>query len=153
MEGATTPAAALLQADTDVEAAVQLLTGLFDPSDLVLFRPIETWTEGGRKRSRVDYRQTYYRKAVPALVKVTAQLLIDAAAEGHLNLFFGVCPRVGPKGRFDLAWQIRIVRCLWVDIDHVTVEEARAKIAAAGLPQPSIRGSAGTAGSARSADQ
>ena len=41
---------------TDSRQAVRLLTTLFDKSDLVLFRPIETWTEGGRRRSRVDYR-------------------------------------------------------------------------------------------------
>lgn len=35
--------------------AVTLLTTLYNEKDLLLFRPVETWTEGGRKRSRVDY--------------------------------------------------------------------------------------------------
>jgi hypothetical protein len=37
-----------------------------------------------------------------------------------------------------MAWQIRVVRVLWVDIDHVTVDEVHARIKAAGLPEPSI---------------
>lgn len=138
MEGATTPATPPVDTGTDVDAAAQLLGALFDQSDLILFRPIETWVEGRRKQSRVDYRKTCYQRATPRLIEATAKYLINAAADGHLNLFFGVCPRFGPKGKFDLAWQIRIVRCLWTDIDHVTVEEARAKIAEAGLPPPSI---------------
>ena len=56
----------------------------------------------------------------------------------RLNLFFGVCPRLGGKGRFDLAWQIRTVRALWTDIDHITVDEARERVANASLPPPSI---------------
>jgi hypothetical protein len=53
-------------------------------------------------------------------------------------LFFGVCPRAGGKGRFDLAWQIRTVRCLWTDMDYITVADAQERISKAGLPHPSI---------------
>ena len=121
-----------------IEPAARFLSTLFVDSDTILFRPIETWVEAGKKRSRVDYRHTCYRKAVPALVQITLPQLLKLAAEEHVNLFFGVCPRPGPKGRFDLAWQIRTVRVLWTDIDHVTVDEARERIANAGVPQPSI---------------
>jgi hypothetical protein len=120
------------------EAAVTFLRTLFAERDTILFRPIETWVESGKKRSRVDYRNTLYRRAVPTLVLVTVQRLLSLAAQDRLNLFFGVCPRVGGKGQFDLAWQIRTVRCLWSDIDHVTVDEAGQRVDKAGLPRPSI---------------
>jgi hypothetical protein len=129
--------------NADIETATQFLRALFDEQDLILFRPIETWTEEGRKRSRGDYRHTYYRKGVPALLQVTVLQLLKRAIEERVNLFFGVCPRAGQKGRFDLAWQVRTVRALWTDIDHVTVEEARERIAKAELPQPSIIVSSG----------
>ncbi|HEX3999768.1 MAG TPA: hypothetical protein VHX65_14550 [Pirellulales bacterium] len=122
----------------NVEPAARFLSALFDEADTILFRPIETWIEADRKRSRVDYKSTFYRKAVPALVQVTVLQLLRRAAQERLNLFFGVCPRFGPKGRFDLAWQIRTVRALWTDIDHVTLDEARERIAKAGLPPPSV---------------
>jgi hypothetical protein len=121
-----------------VLVAERFLTTIFAPSDLILFRPIESWVECGQKRSRTDYKNTLYRQADSQLVKMTMLRLIEEAAKGHLNLFFGVCPRLGAKGRFDLAWQIRTVRCLWVDIDRTSVDESRERIAKAGLPDPSI---------------
>ena len=89
------------------EVAVTFLRALFSESDIILVRPIETWTEEGRKRSRVDYQNTCHlnraglSSAFPRLLKL--------AEKNFLNLFFGVCPRYGDKGRFDLAWQIRTV--------------------------------------------
>ncbi len=124
--------------DPAVEVGVTFLCALFDEEDTILFRPIETWVEQGRKRSRVGYRQTCYRKAVPALMRPVLSQLLKLAETENFNLFFGVCPRIGNQGRFDLAWQIRTARALWTDIDHVTVEEARERIAKAGLPVPSI---------------
>jgi hypothetical protein len=121
-----------------VHTATTFLTALFDERDLVLFRPIETWVEHGRKQSRTDHHNTAYRAANPALVQLTVLQLLQVAAQGHLNLFFGVCPRFGGNGRFDLAWQIRKVRVVWVDIDHVTIDEARDRIAKSGLPTPSV---------------
>jgi hypothetical protein len=121
-----------------VETSATFLRALFGESDTILFRPIETWVEAGKKRSRVDYRNTCYRKAVPACFQTTLLLLQRLAARERLNLFFGVCPRFGDKGRFDLAWQIRAVRALWTDMDHVSVEDARERVGKAALPQPSI---------------
>src|SRR6187431_2103198 len=108
----------------EIQQAIQFFSTLFDEQDLILFRPIETWIEAGRKRSRVDYRNTLYRAATPSLVRLTIEQLLQVAPAGHLNLFFGVCPRLGDKGRFDLAWQVRSARVIWADIDHVTVAEA-----------------------------
>lgn len=124
--------------DPAVEAGTIFLRALFDESDTILFRPIETWIEAGKKRSRVDYRHTRYRKAVSTLLRFSMKQLLELAAVERVNLFFGVCPRIGDNGRFDLAWQIRTVRTLWTDIDHVTVDEAIKRVAEAGLPPPSI---------------
>jgi hypothetical protein len=121
---------------TDSSQAVRLLTTLFDKSDLVLFRPIETWTEGGTKRSRVDYRHVCYRRALETSLPQTLDRLLKSAVEEHTNLFFGVCPRLGDKGRFDLAWQIRTVRCLWADIDTCTVDDVVARCRQKEVPEP-----------------
>ncbi|GIW97575.1 MAG: hypothetical protein KatS3mg111_0908 [Pirellulaceae bacterium] len=121
----------------DAEAAVALLTALFDQHDLILFRPIETWTEAGRKRSRVDFRNVCYRPAKAVVLRRTVELLFESSAAGHTNLFFGVCPRAGDKGRFDFAWQIRQVRTLWADIDDCSSREALARCRQSELPQPS----------------
>ena len=124
--------------EASLAAALAFFGVLFDPSDTILFRPIESWVEAGTKRSRVDYRHTCYQAAEPDLLRVVLADLLCAAEAERTNLYFGVCPRVGGKGRFDLAWQIRTVRALWADIDHVAVDEARTKIEQAGLPAPSI---------------
>lgn len=122
---------------TNVEMAVKFLTTIFDKDDQVLFRPIETWNEGEKKQSRVIYKQTVYRTATESLLDFTVRQQLEVAIQERANVFFGVCPRVGAK-YFDLAWQIRTVRVLWADIDHVTVEEATARVRAEGLPEPSI---------------
>lgn len=124
--------------DADISSGVTFLRTLSDESDTTLFRPIETWTEAGKKNSRVDNRNTSYCKAEPGLLKGTVTRLVTLVAEERLNLFFGVCPRFDGGGRFDLAWQIRTVRSLWSDIDHVTVQEAREQMAKARIPEPSI---------------
>ncbi len=130
----TPPAESELQASI----AVRFLTALFDEQDYVLFRPIETWTEAGRKQSRVDYRNTCYCRAVTPVLELTLQKLLKLSVQERTNLFFGVCPRLGGQGQFDLAWQIRTVRALWTDIDHVTVEQARERLTQSTLPEPSI---------------
>jgi len=130
----------------------RFLQALFEPPDLVGYRPIETWTEGGRKRSRVDYKGIRYDRGcvvdgngqwqwIPpgTPVSIESRLAeINARAEQEqTNVFFGVCPRFGAK-QYDLAFQNRTVRVLWADVDHVTVDEALERCRAAGLPRPSI---------------
>lgn len=44
---------------------------------------------------------------------------------------------------FDLAWQIRTVRCLWCDVDNTTVEAALALCEAKGIPRPTVIVSSG----------
>lgn len=122
----------------DLNESLRFLLAVFDPDDCVLFRPIETWTEDGKKQSRVIYKQVLYRTANPVLMLVTTEQLTKVSDAEKANAFFGCCPRLGNKGRFDLAWQIRKVNCLWADIDHATVADVLKRCQEAGLPEPSI---------------
>lgn len=123
--------------------AITLLTTLYDPSDLILFRPVETWNESGRKRSRVDYRNVCYRPAKAVTLEQTLDRLVKSSESERTNLFFGVCPRVGNKGRFDLAWQIRVIRCLWADLDGCTVAQSLERCASQAMPSPTAIVSSG----------
>ena len=131
---------------------VLFLQTLFAPSDRICFRPVKTWNEGGKRRSRVDYEGVRYwcggmtdendqwvwdppGTAVSLDTRLTE--MKARAEQERTNVFFGVCPRHGPK-QYDQAWQIRIVRVLWADIDHTTVDEALERCRTAGLPPPSI---------------
>ncbi len=130
--------------DSAIQTGITFLRTLFGEGDVVLFRPIETWTEANKKRSRVIYKSLIYCAADPMLWLNALRQLCKMAETEHANIFFGACPRVGDKGRFDLAWQIRIVRALWCDIDHVTVADALGRVVKAGLPRPTIVVSSGS---------
>ena len=117
-------------------SAVTLLTALYEPTDLILFRPVETYAESGRKRSRVDFGNVCYRPANSTTLEQTLIRLQESSEKERTNLFFGVCPRLGDKGRFDLAWQIRVVRCLWADLDNCTVEQAIERCTSQSIPHP-----------------
>ena len=127
---------------------LQLLffSALFEPSDTILLRPIETWNETDHRHSRVVYRHIKYPKANPPLLFLDLQRLRAIASSEKANLFFGVCPRFGGKGQFDQAWQIRTVRSLWTDIDHISIDAALEKCEAAKLPSPSIVVNSGNGG-------
>lgn len=118
--------------------AKQFLEVIFEPKDWVLYRPIETWIENGLKKSRVDFKNTRHRSATPDSIEHTIPYMLRLSAGTLVNVFFGVCPRFADGKRFDLAWQIRTVRVLWIDIDHVTVGEALERVRKAGLPPPTI---------------
>ena len=118
------------------QSAINLLTTLYQPTDLILFRPVETWTEGRRKRSRVDFGNVCYRPANSTTLEHTLIRLLESSEAERTNIFFGVCPRVGDKGRFDLAWQIRVVRCLWADLDNCTVGQAIERCTSQSIPKP-----------------
>lgn len=115
------------------------LFGQCGPRDYLLIRPIETWTEGGRKKSAVDHKGVQY--SLLGNIEMLGNVLRRHAERGatiRTNIFFGVCPRFGAAGKFDLAWQIRVVRALWADVDHCGVEEALQRCEAAGLPRASV---------------
>jgi|GEM_PF-979538 len=110
---------------------------LFQPQDLVLTRPTETWNEGKKKCSRVIYKQVrHYQAGEMATNAALWQTMQSMLQEERANAFFGVCPRFGTGGKYDCAFQIRTVRVLWSDIDHCSVEEAVSRCEKAGLPRP-----------------
>jgi hypothetical protein len=133
----------------NLDQAIRFFDALLSPGDTILIRPIETWIEAGKKKSRTDYRGTRYdligakngdgtwHPTPERLSRVLRQVGARSAGE-KTNVFYGVCPRIGGSGRYDQAWQIRTARVLWADIDDCTVDKALKRIEAAGLPVPSI---------------
>jgi hypothetical protein len=113
-----------------------LFGAIFDEEDTILFRPMESWTGPVKKENRVAYDEVCHRQAQALPICTAIGHLEQVADEKRLNVYFGVCPRFGGNGEFDLAWQIRTVRVLWADLDHISVEDARQRIAQSGLPQP-----------------
>jgi hypothetical protein len=124
---------------------VRFLSALFEPQDRIVVRPIEVWVDAGtgKKCSRVIYRAVRHPTRQRLLESGFFNVALRIAEVQRANLFFGVCPRVGGDGQYDLAWQVRTVRVLWADLDHCTPEEALARCAAAGLPRPSVVVSSG----------
>lgn len=116
---------------------VAFLSALFDPLEYVLVRPVETWTDGNRKKTLVLYQSTRWQRSSMLQTEAAWQSLLKTAESNRANLFMGTCPRVGGKGHFDLSWQIRTVRVLWADLDHCTPAEAVKRCADAKLPPPS----------------
>lgn len=133
-EGATPPD----DYTKNIEIAVRFLSAIFDDHDHVLLRPIESWNEAGRQISRVDYANVRYPRLGMPVVQPSLQFLLRRSAKFHLNIYFSACPRLGSGQKYDLAWQIRTVRTLWADIDHVSPREALTAISDAKLPEPSI---------------
>ncbi|QEL20684.1 hypothetical protein [Limnoglobus roseus] len=124
--------------DPVVTTIARFVAALFDPADTIVIRPIETWTEAGRKRSRVGYKLIRHWPADPDRLPARLAAFLPATAAERYNVFVGVCPRFAGGGQYDLAWQVRTVRAVWVDIDRISVEDALRRVAAAGLPEPSI---------------
>lgn len=118
------------------EGAVQLFETLFCPGDLVLLRLIESYIEGGKKTDRVIWNATTYGTLTPHDEHEGKgwETFLASAEKEMANVFFGVCPRMGADGHYDLAWQIRTVRVLWTDLDHCSADEARERIRKQGLP-------------------
>jgi hypothetical protein len=133
---------------TEVDQAVELLDAIFIPGDVVLFRPIETWTDGDRRRSHVDFQGiVYHRHGVRGddgtwrphrggLADVVHQQM-ERTTTTRCNLFYGVAPRFDAR-HYDEAWAVRTVRALWCDIDDVTDDDAiLRRCVEADLPEPS----------------
>lgn len=93
------------------EQITTYLSTLFAPTDYVTFRPKETWTEDGKKKSRVLYKQST-AISQKAWLKGAMTARVEALEAEHASAFVGVCPRQTGAGSFELAWQIGTVRCL-----------------------------------------
>jgi hypothetical protein len=128
---------------TAVDDATQFVSALFSGDDLMVVRPIESWDEAGVKQNRIDYDGILYFKPRLPHLRIALRRILKRAEEKGTNVYIGVCPRFGSGGKFDLAWQIRRLRAIWIDVDHATVDEVRERIALAGLPPPSIVVSSG----------
>jgi hypothetical protein len=99
---------------------------------------MESWVENGRKCSKVHYNTVAHLRAQPEFLARCVKSQLECSEQFGTNVYFGVCPREGGEGKFDLAWQIRKVNALWCDIDNTTWEVVQPVIAKAGLPEPSI---------------
>ena len=119
---------------------IAFLRAIFAPDDIILLRNVETWTEqDNTKRSKI--KGTWYVKANEMDEERWASAASHAAMT-FSNQFFGVCPRAGAAG-YDLACQVRTVRCLWSDIDDCDPTTALDRCRTAGVPEPSIVVSSG----------
>lgn len=118
------------------QQGIELWNLIFQDDDWLPFRPIETYTEGSQKRSQVLHKKITCRQQ-KTIRNIWLEDFLKDIAKDYGNAFYGVCPRVGPRG-YDQAWQIRVVRCLWLDLDNCgSIEDFLRRIEAAGLPHPS----------------
>ena len=116
----------------------QFFATLFRPDELVELRFIESWTSKRKRRGRVAGPA----KWLPAR-KVDSEYdeLVEFAESERANVYFGVCPRQREGDSHDET--VKKVRCVWCDIDDVTVEEAHRRWQAVEIPRPSIVVSSG----------
>src|SRR5262245_6861811 len=86
-----------------VATATDFVRALFAPDDTVLFRPIETWNEDGRKCSKVDYKGTTYSRFgakdrdgawhwSDVRIAGVIRSQVTRSVQTRCNIFFGVCP-------------------------------------------------------------
>jgi hypothetical protein len=137
-DGPTPSNAPLCTNDTPptTEGVVRLLEALFCHKELLRLRFIEAWTAGSQKKSRVDYPEPGLERRGSITTPTRWRAYQSRAERQRTNVFFGVCPR--PKEGCERSFHIRMVRCLWVDIDLCTPDEALERCQKADLPRPSI---------------
>ena len=111
----------------------QFLSALFLPEELIELRFIESWLSQGKKQSRVARAAQWLQRA--DVIAMHADLTAFAKRT-RANIYFGVCPR--PRRGDADDGSIKTVRCVWCDIDDVTVDEAWSRWSHAGIPSPSI---------------
>jgi len=136
--------------NTEHDETMDFLGTLFAPEDIIMYRPIEIWVDPKGKQSAVDYDGIDYLRGAlrgldgswrpyPELIRSKLGNLTKRAEVKRSNCFFGVAPRLGGDGEYELAWQIRKLHCLWSDVDDVAdTTEVELRIEEAGLPAPSI---------------
>ena len=119
-----------------IDAARVFLAAVFDPDDVVLVRHVESWTQDGKKQSKVHHQRHHLarRMTEPAIWCWLSRHAERTAS----NQYFGVCPRFAAGQGFDHSCQVRTVRCLWIDADGFGPERAEDRCRHGGLPAPSI---------------
>ncbi len=108
---------------------------LFHQNDFVELRPIETWEDGGKKRSRLMFRDRAWIRA-SALPQHFDRLTKLNTGRERGNIFFGVAPR--PRPWAGKKADIKAVRCIWADVDDCSPDEFSTVLSESGLPKPSI---------------
>jgi hypothetical protein len=116
------------------QALAQFLDALFTAEQLVELRLIESWTEGGKKRSRLIERFWNSPSEVVARYAV-----LDSFNKAGANIYFGVNPRAGLVGT-----KTAVIQCqsVWVDFDQMSIMEAECRWQQV-LPRPSVLVSSG----------
>jgi len=117
----------------------QFLSTLFLPDELIELRFIESWVSQGKKRSRVVRDAVWLRRE--EFISRHREF-IELAERERANVYFGVCPR--PTSGDAQDERILTVRCLWCDVDSVSVEDAYRRWKDAGIPPVSIVVSSGS---------
>ncbi len=98
------------------QTIASFLGALYDSTDLLEIRVIETWTgEFGKKVSRPMHRS--WRTPREILEHLPELWRLNKIG----NVFFGVNPRTGKGGTKS---DVHHCRSVWVDLDHVTPSEA-----------------------------
>lgn len=112
-------------AESTRRQVADVTNALFDPTDLVEIRCLPTKGEQGLPR------QKWLRAEQ---LRVIVDELRGANANGA-NIFFGVNPR---RTRGGSAKDVLLARCLFVDVDRVTLEPSLRLIDDANLPTPTL---------------
>ena len=106
----------LLAAKTELQA----FTGaLFHLGDLVELREIESWDDGEKRLTRHVGRDYLLASKIAEAWPRLHQMNTRGA-----NIYFGVNPRTRRGGT---KQHVRVVRSIWMDLDGVSYDEARAR--------------------------
>ena len=100
---------------------------LFDPSDLIEIRLIETWKSDSKTCSKVIDRR--WERAHTLIANLQS---FRTANENGANVFFGVNPRLRMGSK---KGDVALCRCLWADIDSVQQSDTQRWQC---LPEPSL---------------
>lgn len=91
---------------------------VFEPTDRIEIRVIESWQEDDRKRSTLIER--FWIQASKIANEVPRLCELNTLGG---NVYFGVNPRMECSGR---KQSVRVIRSIWMDMDGVTLEDASA---------------------------
>lgn len=123
-----------------MQDTLKFVNFMFDEGDLISLRPTLNWTDDdGKKASKVLWTgtKTFTREEFPEIWGSH----LDFCNSQKANAYYGVCPRFGrreDKTSFEKRWQIRKANFFWLDVDHITPEDAVVRITEAGVPEPSV---------------
>src|SRR4051794_10246165 len=106
----------------------RLFTALYEPDDPVLIRLV-----GATEVDSFVWHLRFRARELAGEIDPWLQCM-EIAQERNANVYFRVHPTFRGDGRYDYAFQTRVVRCLYADFDHAKPGEADRICLAAGLP-------------------